>query len=49
MVAFVPPRRLRADGVAEGEPEKTTHGRDTCSNNVVDPAVPGSALYSPGS
>jgi hypothetical protein len=47
-VAFVPPRRCKVDGVTVGEPEKRRHGRDTCSNSVVDPAVP-SALYSPGS
>ena len=49
MVAFVPPRRLRVDWTGVGEPEKTRQGRDTCSNKVVLPAVPGSALYCPGS
>lgn len=48
-MAFVPPRRCNVDGVATEELEKRRHGRDTCSMRVVDPAVPGSAKYSPGS
>ena len=44
MSALVPPQRVRSDS-DEPEGEKRRQGSETWSNRVVDPAVPGSALY----
>jgi hypothetical protein len=49
-VAFVPPRRVRVEGVGVGvrEGENKRRGSEICSRSVVDPAVPGSAEKLPG-
>lgn len=49
-MAFVPPRRVRVEGVGVGvrEGENKRRGSEICSRSVVDPAVPGSAEKLPG-